>query len=371
MSYYYDTVRYPSIFLQRARDHVNFTSLSQSSGFQSGASNWDIRYLFASRAICNAPEWRLSFLDGFFPEHLMEAHSCIQDLIAGPSNLRISELWEPQIVQMCQPDSLGYVWAALASFLRAENMHTDDNHRRSPALAANPSTPERPRRERTQPVYDNFVPSDSFAIGSSPNRPATSSTAGSEHSIGYRWNMSAPLLEDATIRLASCFIRCVINYAQLANKSGPYIYFRDERLTHRYQTGQQNVTVEAVDDGGLQLVGGDGDLLQVAMLEGKLTDELLAQLVGEALALSQSKTNTPISTDIISILATADCIKFFRFKISEDFLLTYETAPMLDSNEDSFLQVDSTQWLSIKTPDHRELIVSHLLAIISWAEAMV
>lgn len=236
----------------------------------------------------------------------MEIHPSIQDLIAGPMGLQIADLLEPQIIQLCQPDSLGYVWAALAPFLRAESMHV--TRRESPSVETNPPTPERPRRERAQPVYENFVPSDSFAIGSSPNRPPTSSTAASEHSIGYRGIMSAPLLEDATIRLASCFIQCVINYAQPADKQGPLVHFRDERLTHRYQT-QHNTTIEAVDDGGLQLVGEDGDVLQVAMLEGKRTfqividgepkvsDELLAQLVGEALALSQSKKTTPISTE--------------------------------------------------------------------------
>lgn len=43
--------------------------------------------------------------------------------------------------------------------------------------------------------------------------------------------------------------------------------------------------------------------------------------------------------------------------------------PILD-NGDSFLQVDSTPWLSIKMPEHRELIVSHLLAIIAWAGSL-
>ncbi|KKP07149.1 hypothetical protein THAR02_00799 [Trichoderma harzianum] len=303
MSSYYDTIRYPSLFLQRAKDYVNFATLSQSPGFQSGASYWDARYLFASRVICTPPEWRLLFLDEFFPEHLMEAHPCIQDLIAGPLGLQLTDLWEPQIVQLCQPDSLGYVWAALAEFLRAERSRTAERG------STNPSTPERPRRERIQAVYDNFVPSDSFVIGSSsPTRPATSSGA-SDHSIGYRGNIHAPLLEDATIRLATSFVRCVLNYAQPTNKAGPFIHFRDVRITHRYHTSMENKAVEAIDDGGIQLVGRNGTLFQAALLEGKrafqtivdgkpkISDELLAQLVGEALALSQSETSSALSTE--------------------------------------------------------------------------
>ncbi|UKZ80961.1 hypothetical protein TrVFT333_008726 [Trichoderma virens FT-333] len=386
MSSYYDTVRYPSVFLQRAKDYANFVTLSQSPGFQSGANNWDARYLFASRVICTAPEWHLLFLDGFFPEHLMEVHPCIQDLIAGPLDLQLAELWEPQIVQLCQPDSLGYVWAALAPFVRAERtsaVERGNSEEGDSTEGELPSTPERPRRERTQAVYDHFVPSDSFVIGSSsPNRPPTSSGA-SEHSIGYRGKVYAPLLEDATIRLASSFVRCVLNYAQPIDKAGPFVHFRDVRLTHRYQTSIENVTVEAIDDGGLQLLGRNGALLQVALLEGKrafqtivdgkprISDELLAQLVGEALALSQSETSLALSTDVMSILAVSDCVKFFRFKFSPEFIQNYETVPMLDNMEDNFLQVDSTEWLSIKTPDHRELIVSHLLAIISWADTLV
>ncbi|KAL7946513.1 hypothetical protein V8C42DRAFT_320874 [Trichoderma barbatum] len=309
----------------------------------------------------------------------MEVHPCIQDLVTGPLDLQLSELWEPRIVQLCQPDSLGYVRAALASFLRAERTHTSDGG--ESAEGELPSTPERPRRERTQAVHDNYVPSNSFVIGSSsPNRPPTSS--GSEHSIGYRGNVHAPLLEDATIRLASSFIRCVLNYVQPTNKEGPFIHFRDARLTHRYQTIVENTTVEAIDDGGLQLLGRNGVLFQVALLEGKrafqtivdgkpkVSDELLAQLVGEALALSQSETSSALSTDVLSILATADCVKFFRFKFSPEFIQNYETVPMLDSSEHNFLQVDSTEWLSIKTPDHRKLIVSHLLAILSWADTL-
>ncbi|KAL6692145.1 hypothetical protein J3F84DRAFT_384339 [Trichoderma pleuroticola] len=307
----------------------------------------------------------------------MEAHPCIQDLIAGPLGLQLADLWEPQIVQLCQPDSLGYVWAALAAFLRAERSRTVERG------STNPSTPERPRRERTQAAYDNFVPSDSFVIGSSsPTRPATSSGA-SDHSIGYRGNTHAPLLEDATIRLATSFVRCVLNYAQPVNKAGPFIHFRDVRITHRYHTSMENIAVEAIDDGSIQLVRRNGALLQVALLEGKrafqtivdgkpkISDELLAQLVGEALALSQSETSSALSTDVISILAAADCVKFFRFKFSPDFIQNFEAVPMLDTSEDNFLRVDSSEWLSINTPDHRELIVSHLMAIITWADTLV
>ncbi|KAL6809499.1 hypothetical protein GGI42DRAFT_366187 [Trichoderma sp. SZMC 28013] len=358
---YYDTIRYPSIFSQRARNYTNFISLTQSPGFQSGASNWDARHLFANRVICTAPEWRLLLLDDFFPENLAGVHPCIQDLITGPLGLQLSELWEPQIVQLCQPDSLAY------------STHIGNE--------GNPSMLERPRRERTQTTHGDFVPSDSFVIGSSsPNRPPTSS-GDSERSIGYRGNLSAPLLGDAAVRLASCFIRCVINYAQPPDKQGPYIHFRDERLTHRFNTMHHDIVVEAVDDGGLQVVGENGAFIQVAMLEGKRTfqmimngepkvpDELLAQLVGEALALRQSKSSTPISSDIISILATADCVKFFHFEMSEEYLDAYQTAA-IDSDE-HFLLVNSTQWMSIKTPDHRELIIYHLLAILSWADSLV
>lgn len=100
-----------------------------------------------------------------------------------------------------------------------------------------------------------------------------------------------------------------VEYSKPVDKSGLFVAFRGERLSHRYENKHHNATVEAIDDGGLQIANNSGNLFQVAMLEGKrafqaatdgvpeVIDELLAQLVGETVTLSQSKTNVPISTE--------------------------------------------------------------------------
>ncbi|POR31003.1 Uncharacterized protein TPAR_08745, partial [Tolypocladium paradoxum] len=95
-----------------------------------------------------------------------------------------------------------------------------------------------------------------------------------------------------------------------------------------------------VDDGGIQFIDVEGASWHVAMLEGKRTfkniasgmpivsDEVLAQMVGEALAVRCSDTlavsPTELTTSFITILAAIHCVKFFHFRISADFVRSYE-----------------------------------------------
>jgi len=296
---YYDTIRNASAFQEAAStEHAdNFDVLLRSAArCPTAVSLWGRKQLFASRAICTEPKTRLPLFADHYPDDAT-VEPCIRDLIAGyGSNSKLSNMQEPQIIRQYEPDSLGYVWAALAPFLRA-------------AEAELPvSTSDRSQRHRWPPSENAaYVASDSFQIGSSsPNRPE--SAPASESSIGFAQTPSAPLLEDSTIRLASCFIRCVLNYGQPLDKSSPFVHFRDERKTYNYDTTQAQRSVEAIDDGGLQLFNGK-EMIQVAMVEGKRTfqtitegkpvvsDEVLAQLVGEALALKQHETTEKISED--------------------------------------------------------------------------
>src|SRR5271155_146087 len=101
--------------------------------------------------------------------------------------------------------------------------------------------------------------------GSPPDVPPSP-----QGSIGYTEKPLAPLLEDLTVRLASCFIRCVLNYAQHRDTTKPVVQFRDERLAYRHGTLQRKLKIEAIDDGGLRLLEKDG-CVHVAMLEAKRT----------------------------------------------------------------------------------------------------
>lgn len=288
---YYDIIRSPAVFSKQASAEgmESFESLYKSKDFDCGVSRWGRKHLFASRVLCNKPQRRLSlFVDGdFFPGSARGVHECIDRLIAGPGT-SIMKLSEPQIVQYCQPDSLGYVWAALAEFLREDQ--------------ANMKEPDKETRTRVQVSrYGDFVSTASYQIGSSsPTRPGSAS-ASSESSTGFIQQNMAPPLEELSIRLLSCFIRSIIDYAQPVDKTLPFIRFRDQRLTSSYKTAYKDDMIRSTDDGGLQICTGE-EMLQVASLEGKrsfqtfdkdgkptVSDQTLGQIVGEALALRRAE----------------------------------------------------------------------------------
>ncbi|RCI14001.1 hypothetical protein L249_7996 [Ophiocordyceps polyrhachis-furcata BCC 54312] len=103
---------------------------------------------------------------------------------------------EPQL----KPDSLGYLWAALATFVRSGSGSEQDASSEAGVRDAAKLVSKRPQ-------FQSFVPSDQANFGSSPRLQANESYP----SVGYVEGVAAPLIEGATIRLASCFTRCVPN----------------------------------------------------------------------------------------------------------------------------------------------------------------
>ncbi|KAM5353091.1 hypothetical protein ACJZ2D_017025 [Fusarium nematophilum] len=302
---YYDTIRDESTLTKASQGKATLATLLQS-GWKSAVSEWGRKQLLAHHVVCSEPTAQLLLLKNF--RNARTAHPCIAELIDGPASINaLKNGSEPQIVQQYQPDSLGYVWAAMLPFVRA-------GARSDAAAAGAPSTPKQKRERKAPERYGGGVPSDQADLGSSPEsgrRPATSGSDSSFASTGYMEKLEGLLLEDATIRLASCFIRCELNYAQPVDKQEPFLEFRDERLTYSYRLGGSQ-DVHAVDDGGIQVFDARFSRLhQVALLEGKrafqkitdgvadITDELLGQMVGEALALQQNsgrtKKGNPIS----------------------------------------------------------------------------
>lgn len=62
-------------------------------------------------------------------------------------------------------------------------------------------------------------------------------------------------------------------------------------------------------------------------------------------------------------------VKFFQFRITDDFLTNFETLSIRDHTSGAqFLRVNSTIWLDLKRADHRYEAVTHLLALLSWAD---
>lgn len=205
-------------------------------------------------------------------------------------------------MQHYQPDSLGYVWAAMTPFVRAGG-----SIQLLPSETA--SRDVSTRVSHRPPELRDYVPSDQVTFGSLPDykhRPATSDSNETHLSVGYVEGLVAPLVEDATLRLASCFIRCVLNYGQHQDQANPFLYFRDERQTSSFADDPR---IYAVDDGGIQYIKPNGQRWHVAMLEGKRTftkvidgvpiisDELLAQMVGEALAVRCAEVDAVSTTE--------------------------------------------------------------------------
>lgn len=142
--------------------------------------------------------------------------------------------------------------------------------------------------------------------------------------------------------------------------------------------------VHAVDDGGVQFFDKEnGSLVQVALVEGKrtfqkivngeavITDEFLAQMVGEALALASeplsehNKTKRAVSpTDFVTILVAAHCVRFFHFHLPQAYREYCRNARI---NPREMLHVNSTPWLDIKQSAHRRIVASHLMVLVAWA----
>ncbi|KAM4063692.1 hypothetical protein HRG_012502 [Hirsutella rhossiliensis] len=297
---YYDTIRSSAVFCKQAmaEEMENFESLYKSEDFDSGVNQWRRKHLFASRSK------------------------------RGTSLHRPSDY------------GLGYVWAALAELLREEH------------AGAATFQEDRVTRQRV-PVsrYGNLVPTASVQIGSSsPTRPDSASTS-SESSTGFIPKQSIPLVEDITVRLVSCLIRCVVNYAQPSSKRSPFIHFRDWRLISIYETVYEEKKVRATDDGGLQLYAGE-QMLQVASLEGKRSFHAI------------NKNGKPTVSD-------QTLSQFLHFKIPHEFIVKYEKLPTAKLALDTdYLVLGSTEWLDINMLDHRKEIVSHILALVAWADEL-
>ena len=304
---YYDTIRNPSTFQRTAvaKGMLSFDRLKE----QTAVSCWGVDPLFACRVLCSHPSNVLPFLADRTPKSEVGIHPCIEGLIRGPKEALsvLSQMAEAQIVRSYQTESLGYIWAALASLLRARDDMPDTSTPNNDAEGAgtrggNTAGGRSSERSRTRTDHGPFVPSDTMQVASSSpvdsndDRPDTALSVPS--SIGFV-ESSAPLVEDYTVRFANCLIRCVLNYAQPLNKGLPFLEFRDERPAYVYGRDKGGI-FKAIDDGGIQF-GHKRLRAQVAILEAKrsfqdiingvpsVSDELLAQVVGEALALNNDK----------------------------------------------------------------------------------
>ncbi|KAK2794469.1 hypothetical protein FQN50_009901 [Emmonsiellopsis sp. PD_5] len=373
---YYEKIKNRSAFVRYAESDrpKSFAMLKDSDNWETAASKWGTAQLYACRVICKEPRDILPLLAGIIPsKHDPSKYDpLLKDLIKGPENLvaPLQQMAEIQIVRAYENESLGYVWAALARLLKSN------------APESSELPPEKSKRERSQVGHEDYVPSDELQIGSSPPGGCSDSSSSNNSTIGYVGKSPAQLVEDYTVRFLSCLTRCVLNYGQSLSKQTPFIQYRDGRLEHVYKTlGSRAVLYKATDDGGVQLEGPGGDI-QVALLEAKrcfldikdgkvrVPDELLAQVVAEALAARKQGTENISADSIVSIVAVQHYIKFFHFHITDDFLRQFETLDPTDDNREAYLQVDSTDWFDMSQQKGRKKFVRHILGLVAWADAI-
>ncbi|UKZ74577.1 hypothetical protein TrVFT333_002247 [Trichoderma virens FT-333] len=310
---YYDTIRDPLTFIRKVRVKTNFATLSLDSAWSSDTGHWGREHLFASRVLCSAQAPRLQLFQALqlLPENPTSENHFLSLLVKGPGNLAdLRRYSEAQFVREFRPDSLGYVWAALNHFVNHRNTstvataattNTSDDWEMAAAV---PTTPN--RQPGKSEFHGSLAQPQQAQLGSSSRDTfKRQSNSLSEYKFGYFEEVDFPLLQDATVRLVNCFIRYVLNYAQHPGKESP-LQFREKRFAYTVFHAEKKY-IHAVDDGGLHLFNQYGMSVQVAMLESKqvfmnlvsgvpiVSDELLAQMVGQVLALRLDKTQLRIS----------------------------------------------------------------------------
>lgn len=72
----------------------------------------------------------------------------------------------------------------------------------------------------------------------------------------------------------------------------------------------------------------------------------------------------------ITILAITHYLRFFNFSIPDDYVASYQALADPNSTQtglEGVLKITSTDWLDLKDAPHRGVVVSHLRALIRWA----
>ncbi|KAL7926469.1 hypothetical protein ACQKWADRAFT_309301 [Trichoderma austrokoningii] len=332
MSY---TVTNDAQFRARSQGKRKFRQLYADDSWRANASAWGTAELYASRAISMPEQNVITPLSTFYSQDdVNNANARLKAFIAGFRDMeRLPWLSEPDVVRQSSSDALGIIWAAIGAFLRK----------------------------------------DLFSIGiygpTDPSRPAI--------------NLGA-LVEDATVHLVSSAVRYLLNSKQSPSTQNK-LSWRDERVRYRYSRGQDPNMVVAEDDGGIQIwVPGSQTFRQVALMEAKrdlnnlngnlqVPDEVLAQMVGQAIAVQRadqtSSNYIAAGRNLsVSILATNRFMRFYAFEFDNDYFQSYEDMDM--GTNGYHLNIHPTEWIDMQREDHREQLLRHVAAIIRWANTL-
>ncbi|TFB03498.1 hypothetical protein CCMA1212_004377 [Trichoderma ghanense] len=366
---FYDLNRTPAIFRANAeaKEAQSFQDLASSNVWQTAASRWGTGQLYACRVICPRPTRFLTILTREFEAAKEKARRnelspVIQQLLRGPAEgpAALSRMTEILIIHTYAKESMGHVWASLAPLIERNTQ---------------PGDHDRPRRRLLPPPgrQPSSTPTTNIPPVSTPSTEASYPS-----SVGYVEEDVAPLLEDVTVRFASEFVRCILNHAQKPTRKCS-VHWRVQRMKHIVAAPKWT----AIDDGGIQVADRNNRVYQVALLEAKrafqpiqdgrptVSDELLGQIVGEALALRLSE-NSLFGDEIFVVIAIKHYLKFLHLNISQQFLASFRTMdPAASANPGHYLNVNSTEWLNAATQEGRRNIVCHTIALVSKADTIV
>ncbi|UKZ73750.1 hypothetical protein TrVFT333_001400 [Trichoderma virens FT-333] len=156
---------------------------------------------------------------------------------------------------------------------------------------------------------------------------------------------------------------------------------RSSTIEYRGRLRYRGENSESVDEGGIEAIPSG---MQVALLEAKrlfqhmengrpvVSDNLLSQVVGVALDMKDSVVSIS-AENVIVIVAIKHYIKFFHLTIPDAFYARFKTLSLEDDTADleTFLQVESTEWLDGAEVDGRRSIVHHIMALVMWADHIV
>ncbi|KAK5657165.1 hypothetical protein OQA88_3222 [Cercophora sp. LCS_1] len=268
-----------------------------------------------------------------------------------------------------------------------------------------PPLSPRPQRTRRQTQYADYVDSGKVKIASGSPAPQQSSSFGSDNAghISREEHSARAVSEDATVQLASTFLRHALVYCpqQYVSADGNSLQLLLEfsgirrRIVARFS--DQTFELEATADGEVAILRRSqtgcfdrGEAL--ALLEGKrrfklvregrpvIPDEEFGQMVGEALSLRLSLAAELIGYSeetVVIIMATRQCLCFLSFHIPDAYVEKALHPGFYNNSEDGtesegadeeggFITVRATDWLDLGTERCRQLAYDNVAAFVDW-----
>ncbi|KAL2810967.1 hypothetical protein BJX63DRAFT_297993 [Aspergillus granulosus] len=371
MARYFSTVTSKSTFNSRfkAENGKTFAELQEVA-----ASSWERPHLLACRVMRQKEQANtLPILsqDAAIPS-LQSLPNEIKAFLQGPDPTFMKKS-EHFLVRSSSCVSLAHIWAAMARFYGTSDRRTQelqdqnesDNH-----------TEERPLKRLRQGISQpDFT---EVQVGSSPAPSQASSQA---PSVGYidpkTYDMcTAP--EGITLRLASCVIRHILFFAppQDSASNSVVVEFRDPKLRLAPKSPISGQHIVAIDDGGLCLrqKASDGKFVlaksHIAILEAKaqfqclengqpiISDNCLAQMVREALAVRLSDLTDKSRRIVIVIKSTQHYMCLLQMDLSDDYILDFDS-----TTPSHMLNVISTPWFDLTQKSGREHVLANLIGI--------